>query len=158
MYNFSYLSLRWWKLLLSSWCSSSKLKLDQLPVLSSPILRFSCWLPSDSVDWTSSTSFGLEGRERGRKKKSIRKHQILNSETTNLTIRSTKTRNDIQSHTSGPPNTLYLLMKRPCKSAPNFKVNWAVSVTDPFQALHLSKLSLKQFLFSLGPRQRSISS
>ena len=42
-----YLSLRWRKLLLSSGCSSSKLKLDQLPRLSSPTL--SCWDTEDSV-------------------------------------------------------------------------------------------------------------
>lgn len=42
-----YLSLRWRKLLLSSGCSSSKLRLDQLPRLSSPTL--SCWDTVDSV-------------------------------------------------------------------------------------------------------------
>lgn len=41
-----YLSLRWRKLLLSSGCSSSKLRLDQLPRLSSPTL--SCWDTEDS--------------------------------------------------------------------------------------------------------------
>ena len=42
-----YLSLRCRKLLLSSACSSSKLRLDQLPRLSSPTL--SCWDTVDSV-------------------------------------------------------------------------------------------------------------
>lgn len=42
-----YLSLRWRKLLLSSGCSSSKLRFDQLPKLSSPTLG--CWDTEDSV-------------------------------------------------------------------------------------------------------------
>lgn len=42
-----YLSLRWRKLLLSSRCSSSKLRLDQLPRLSSPTLN--CCDTVDSV-------------------------------------------------------------------------------------------------------------
>ena len=45
----THLSLRCRKLLLSSGCSSSKLRLDQLPRLSSPTLRLSCWDTVDSV-------------------------------------------------------------------------------------------------------------
>lgn len=35
-------------------------------MLSSPILRFICWLPKDSVDCKSSISFGLKKRKEGR--------------------------------------------------------------------------------------------
>lgn len=61
-----YLSLRWRKLLLSSGCSSSKLRLDQLPRLSSPTL--SCWDTVDSVVSLPEALNTKKPKERERKK------------------------------------------------------------------------------------------
>lgn len=63
-----YLSLRWRKLLLSSGCSSSKLKLDQLPRLSSPTL--SCWDTEDSVA-------SLPGKLDAQKIEGVRNHRNI---------------------------------------------------------------------------------
>lgn len=60
----NYLSLRWRKLLFSSGCSSSKLRLDQLPVLSSPVLRLICWLTTDSAAWKPSSPTELDKKEK----------------------------------------------------------------------------------------------
>lgn len=59
----SYLSLRWRKLLFSSGCSSSKLRLDQLPVLSSPVLKLIGWLTMESAELNLSFPIELNKNE-----------------------------------------------------------------------------------------------